>query len=291
MALTTYQAFNQFMDDITITTYQKTSIVEGRKDSVDENLTETFPSTSDMPFYQGRLMGSAAKGTIVRPPDDIDVLAMFSNANNAWDKYRNDSQAFLYRIKRAYDGTVAAQVGARGQAIRVFFKTGGHVDIAPVFIQSSSEGVYWLPSGDGSWIMTAPFVANKWFTDKNADLSYNLVPLVRLLKKWNLAHSKRLQSFHLETVAANAFSKLGTNQRSNLQNFFEWAGNYIDVSDPGGQSGLLSGYLSYTGRSDVKRSFETASDRAKKANAAEDAGDHDEANRLWRIVLGDSFPN
>jgi Second Messenger Oligonucleotide or Dinucleotide Synthetase domain len=290
MALTTYQAFAQFMNDISLTEYQKTSIVEGRRDRVVEHLTEAFPSTSNMPFYQGRLMGSASKGTIVRPPDDIDVLAIFSNENNAWDKYRNDSQSFLYRVKRSYDGKLTAQVGARGQAIRLFFKTGGHVDIAPVFIQSTADGVYWLPSGDGSWIKTAPFIANKWFADKNSALDYNLTGLVRLLKKWNSAHSKRLKSFHLETIAGNTFGTLSSNRRSSLQKFFEWAGGYLDVSDPGGQSGLLSGYLSYTTRNEVKQSFEAAADRAIKANEAEESGDHAEAKRLWRIVLGESFP-
>jgi hypothetical protein len=291
MAHTTYQAFEQFMIDITLTEYQKTSIVEGRQKTVNENLTTAFPSTSDMPFYKGRLMGSAAKGTIVRPPDDIDVLAIFSNEKNAWNKYYNDSQAFLYRIKRAYDGLATSQVGARGQAIRLFFQTGGHVDIAPVFVQSIAEDVYWLPSGDGSWIKTAPFVANKWFADKNAELDYNLALLVRLLKKWNAAHSKRLRSFHLETIAGNTFASLNSNRRTGLQKFFEWAGNNLDVNDPGRQSGLLSGYLSYNARAEVKGSFEVAADRATKANAAEASGDHEEAKRLWRIVLGTSFPN
>lgn len=173
----------------------------------------------------------------------------------------------------------------------MFFKTGGHVDIAPVFIQSTSGGVYFLPSGDGSWIKTAPFVANKWFADKNAELDYNLAPLVRLLKKWNATHSKRLRSFHLETIAGNTFSSLSSNRRTSLQKFFEWAGNHLDVNDPGRQSGLLSSYLSYNARTEVKRSFEAAAERATKANAAEGTGDHEEAKRLWRIVLGASFPS
>jgi hypothetical protein len=289
MALTTYQAFEQFMTDITITDYQKTSIVEGRRKSVIENLTAAFPSSSDLPFHEGRLIGSASKGTIVRPLDDIDVLAVFSNANDAWSKYHGDSQGFLYRIKRAYDGVETAQVGARGQAIRVFFKTGGHVDVAPVFLKATD--VYHLPSGDGSWILTSPFVANTWFAGKNADLSYNLAPLVRLLKKWNSAHSKRLRSFHLETMAGHTFGSLSTNRRTGLQKFFEWAGGHLDVNDPGGQSGLLSGYLSWTAREEVRKSFDTAEDRATKALAAEESGDHEEAKRLWRIVLGSSFPN
>ncbi len=126
--------------------------------------------------------------------------------------------------------------------------------------------------------------------DKNAELDYNLAPLVRMLKKWNSAHSKRLRSFHLETVAGHTFRTLGSNRRSGLQKFFEWAGSHLDVNDPGGQSGLLSGYLSFAARDQVRRSFDAAAERATKAVSAENSGDHEEAKRLWRIVLGSSFP-
>jgi hypothetical protein len=84
---------------------------------------------------------------------------------------------------------------------------------------------------------------------------------------------------------------LSSNRRTGLQKFFEWAGSHLDVTDPGRQSGLLSGYLSYDSPTDVKRPFEAAAERAVKANAAEESGDHEEAKRLWRIVLGTSFPN
>lgn len=137
---TTSQALTQFLSDISVTDYQKTSIIGARKDRVVENLTAAFPATSDLPFSRAILMGSAAKGTIVRPIDDIDVLAVFSNANGAWNTYRFDSQAFLYRVRRAYNGLSTAQVGARGQAVRTFFKNGGHVDVAPVF--SHGNDVY-----------------------------------------------------------------------------------------------------------------------------------------------------
>jgi hypothetical protein len=286
---TTYQAFEEFMTAITITDYQKTSIVAGRRDGVAEDLGQAFPSTSDLPLVSVRLMGSAAKGTIVRPIDDVDVLASFSNERGAWNTYRNDSQAFLYRVRRAYDGYNVAQVGARGQAIRVFYKTGGHVDIAPVFIKG--DGVFHLPSGNGGWILTAPFTANSWFAEKNQSLGHRLAPLVRLLKKWNLAHSRRLRSFHLETVAAHTFSSLSANKRESLQKFFEWGGNHLHVNDLGGQSGRLDSYLSWSDEQEVKRSFAAAEERASKALAAEAVGNHAEAKRLWRIVLGSSFPD
>lgn len=286
---TTSQAMTQFLSDISVTEYQKTSIISARKDRVVENLTAGFPATSDLPFSRAILMGSAAKGTIVRPIDDIDVLAVFSNANGAWNSYRFDSQAFLYRVRRAYNGLSTAQVGARGQAVRIFFKNGGHVDVAPVF--SHGNDVYGLPGGDGGWINTAPTVANAWFGKKHADLGYNLVPLVRLLKKWNIAHSKRLRSFHLETIAASTFKTLGSHRQSALTNFFDWAPTHLDVSDPGGQSGTLSGYLTWAGRQEIIHALGSAAERAHKANEAEARSDHDEAKRLWRIILGSSFPS
>lgn len=288
MAGTTPQAFNEFMEAVTITEYQKTSIVKGRKDSVVENLAEAFPASSDMPFWKAELIGSAAKGTIVRPLDDIDVLAVFSDENGAWSKYRWNSQDFLYRVRKAYGGLEIAQVGARGQAVRVFFQTGGHVDVAPVFMKNDSQ--YYLPAGDGSWITTAPFVANAWFHEKNKELDYNLAGLVRLLKKWNAAHSKRLKSFHLETMAAHTFSTLSSNRRTSLQKFFEWGGAHLDVNDPGGQSGSIGSYLSWTDRNEIRQSLDVASERALRAIVAENRGDHEEAKRLWRIILGSTFP-
>ena len=178
-------------------------------------------------------MGSAAKGTIIRPIDDIDVLAVFSNEKGVWlSKYWNDSQAFIYRVRQAYAGTIIQQVGTRGQAVRVFFKTGGHVDVAPVFSQGND--VDWLPNGSGGWISTAPVVANRWFSTRNKDLGYHLAPIVHLLKAWNRAHSNRFRSFHLETVAATVF-ELGSDYRDALQKVDEWAPNFLDVNDPGGQ--------------------------------------------------------
>lgn len=288
MALTTAQAFAQYLEGLTATDYQRTSIIQARKKTVDDRLFEKFPSTSDMPYWKDILMGSAAKGTIIRPFDDIDVLAVFSNSGNAWTKYQLDSKSFIYRIRDAYAGVSIQQVGTRGQAIRVFYETGGHVDVAPVF--DAGNDVYKLPNGTGGWIDTAPTVANQWFSTRNQELSYHLAPLVRLVKAWNRAHSKRMRSFHLETVAGTAFGSLGSNYRDALQKFFEWAPNCLSVTDPGGQSGDLSGYLTWTARDQLKQALSSANDRASKALAAEARADHAEAKRLWKIILGDDFP-
>ena len=288
MTLTASQAFSKFLEDITATDYQKDTLIPARKRTVDERLFEKFPSTSDMPYLNGILMGSASKGTIIRPVDDVDVLAVFNNVNDAWSKYAYDSKSFIYRIRDAYDGVSIQQVGTRGQAVRVFYDGGGHVDVAPVF--SRGDDVYHLPDGVGGWLLTAPPIANGWYAEKNRSLGYHLAPVVRLLKAWNRAHSKHFHSFHLETVAATTFGSLGSNYRDALQKFFEWAPSYLNVSDPGGQGGDLSSYLTWAGRQNLVQALSTAADRAKKANEAETRVDHTEAKRLWRIILGDTFP-
>lgn len=288
MTLTTAQAFTEFLGGLTATEYQKTSIIEARKKTVDDRLSEKFLATSDLPYLEGILIGSAKKGTIIRPFDDIDVLAVFSNSKSAWDKYRWDSKSFIYRIRDAYAGLSVQQVGTRGQAIRVFYQTGGHVDVAPVF--SAGNGVYKLPNGAGGWIDTAPTIANQWFSTKNQKLNYHLAPVVRLAKSWNRAHSHWMRSFHLETVAGAMFISLGSNYREALQKYFESAPSNLHVNDPGGQSGDLYNYLSYSGQQSLLQALSAAAERAKRATDAEERGDHYEAKRLWRIILGDDFP-
>lgn len=288
MTLTTAQAFDDFLEEISATDQQKSSFIPSRKLSVDTDLGEAFPSTADMPYWKGILMGSASKGTIIRPLDDIDVLAVFSNENGAWNKYIYDSRPFIYRIRDVYNGFKTQQVGTRGQAVRVFYKTGGHVDVAPVFYQGND--VYHLPNGTGGWLQTAPTIANGWYCERNKLLGYHLSPVVRLLKAWNRAHSKRFRSFHLETVAAATFGSLGSNYRVALQKFFEWAPARLSISDPGGQGGDLSGYLTWTSRRELIEALNAAADRGRRANEAEARLDHAEAKRLWRIILGSDFP-
>jgi hypothetical protein len=235
------------------------------------------------------LMGSAAKKTIVRPIDDVDAMAVFGNAPTIYEKYRGDSRKFLYRVRDALSDKQVKTVGSRGQAVRLFYVDGAHVDIAPVL--TASGGGYLLPAGDGSWIKTDPEACTSWLNSKDSQHTSNLKPLVQLLKKWNRAHSQRMRSFHLETVTANAFRTVGSNHGSNLQVFFEYAPKWLGVSDPAGHSGLLDGYLTSVGRRDLLESFRSSHTRANSAVAAEKSGNHAEAIRLWKIILGNDFPS
>ncbi|MBT2555470.1 nucleotidyltransferase [Arthrobacter sp. ISL-5] len=286
MAITTAAAFSEYVTAIAPTVNQWNS-VNSRFNSSRNILSTEFDGT-DMPLHRMALMGSAAKGTIIRPIDDVDAMAVFANAPALYEKYKSNSQGFLYRVRDALAGKRVETVGSRGQAVRLFYVDGGHVDIAPVL--TASKG-YLLPAGDGTWITTDPEACTSWLNTQDGQHASNLKPLVQLLKKWNRAHSSRMRSFHLETVAASMFTTLGNNQRANLRVFFEHASKWLPVKDPSGHSGRLDLYLSERSRSDVVSSFSTAHKRAVAAGEAEASGNHEESLRLWKIILGADFPS
>lgn len=286
MARTTDEAFSEYITSIAPTVNQWKT-VKSRFDSAQRILSTEFDGT-DMPLHRMALMGSAAKETIIRPIDDVDAMAVFANAPALYEKYKSNSQGFLYRVRDALAGKRVETVGSRGQAVRLFYVDGGHVDIAPVL--TASKG-YLLPAGDGTWITTDPEACTAWLNSKDAEYASNLKPLVQLLKKWNRAHSSRIRSFHLETVAANMFKTLGNNHRANLRVFFEHASKWLSVTDPAGHSGPLDGYLSDGARQNLSSSFITAHQRAVAASQAEQSDNQEESLRLWKIILGDDFPS
>ncbi len=288
MATTTAQAFTEFKGLLELTDGQRL-IVQVRRDNVAKYLRDAFPSTNATPLDASHLIGSAARGTIIRPLDDIDLMAAFNNKDSVFEKYRYDSQSFLYRVRDALKAHSTVQlVGARGQAVRFFYASAPHVDVAPMFAYNG--GGYGLPNGQGRWLTTDPLAHGDYFARRHVELGYRLKPMCRMLKRWNNVHSKHLKSFHLEVMVASVFSSLNNDSRDACEKFFQWSQNYLDVSDPAGHGGVLSGYLTWAQRQAVLRNLETSRQRAAIANAAERVGNHAEAVRQWRMVFGEEFP-
>ena len=289
MVLTTTQAFSSFLAKISPTDAQRTEITN-KRESTEKYLREAFPPSSTLPLKRVTLIGSAARGTIIRPINDIDVMAEFTNRDGIFEQYRRDSGAFLQRIRMALNAkTSIKKIGARGQAVRLFYENGAHVDIAPTF-KWRGDG-YALPKGDGGWMTTDPEAQAAWYSQRRESIGSNLTPMCKLVRRWNTIHSHRFESFHLEVMVASMFQSLGSNYRDAMKCFFESAPGWITVADPAGHSGNLDDYLTQGDHTAIKSRFTEAIGRAKNALAAEERGDHTEAKRLWRIELGDEFPS
>jgi len=161
VTLTTAQAMSSFLADHVVPTPAQQLEISAKRSKTEDYLRVAFPSASDLPLMRVFLIGSADRGTLIRPVDDVDVMAEFTNKDKVFEKYRRDSTTFVQRIRRALNAnTSIKKIGARGQAVRLFYTSGAHVDIAPVFKWSSAG--FALPSGDGGWITTDPEAQAAW---------------------------------------------------------------------------------------------------------------------------------
>ena len=93
------------------------------------------------------------------------LRAEFTNMDDIFETYRYKSGDFLQRIRTALQASTSiSQIGARGQAVRLFYTSGAHVDIAPVFKWSS--GGFGLLSGDNGWMTTDPEKQATWMGER-----------------------------------------------------------------------------------------------------------------------------
>src|SRR5215469_4341927 len=118
MVSTIPKAFDEFEAKIRPTVNQKATIAS-RRSVTAKYLSQSFGSGSGMELLSTKVIGSADRDTIIRPIDDIDVLAIFEDA--AFYNYQNDSRKFLYRVRDALNKYQVKVVGARGQAVRLFY--------------------------------------------------------------------------------------------------------------------------------------------------------------------------
>jgi hypothetical protein len=283
-------AFTAFADALKPTATEESQL-STRRGAVEGFLRTKYPASSQMPLTHVKTIGSAGRKTLIRPVNDLDVFAVFDDSR-VWSSYQHDSKQLLYRVREALAGYRVETVGSRGQAVRLFYTSGPHVDITPAF-PIANFGVaagYYIPNGSGGWTQTDPYVHGEFMANRNQSLGGYLKPLVRALKAWNNAHSKRLSSFHLEILTQAVFGSMSLSLRANTQFFFQHASSYIDVQDPAGYSGNLASGWSWQKRQDVQQSFANALSRATTALQAEANGDHSEAIRQWRILFGTQFP-
>jgi len=286
MATTVDQAFAEFAAKITPTPVQD-NVMAARSGAVRGFLDETFGSSSNMPILSTRIIGSASRKTLIRPVEDVDILAVFTHGQ-VWSQYQGNSQTFLYRVTDALSKYRVEVVGARGQVVRLFYDAPPHVEIAPVFRMTA--GGYVLPSGTGGWLATDPVAHETFMNQREQALGGHLRPLVRMLKRWNRVHSGRLKSFHLEVMTQAVFKTLGADRPGAVAMFFETAGNFLHVNDPAGHSGDLAARLSALQELAVKESFRLGREHAGRAIDYASRGNLSTALDQWRIVFGDEFP-
>ncbi len=287
MPYTVPVAFDTLLSRLNLTTTQK-AIADGRVNHLVAYFTNNI-ACSQLPFT----IGSYDRGSVISWKRDIDAMVALDYPTYK-ARYDDDPDGMLRwlrdRLDAEYDNTV---VSRRGVAIRMFLGDGFQVDLVPTFKQRG--GGFLMPDGKGGWRSTNPPYHATIMTDANVALGYDLKPLVRVMKAWNVANGSHLESFHLEMMVwemwhdAKALPSLPQAVSDTLRKGVTWM--EYPIHDPWPGAGLrLDGYLSDDERGIITRRFDGDHERAEQAIAFAAAGQNEKAYDRWDDVFVGRFP-
>lgn len=283
MATTIASGFQKFRENLEITSLQG-SETSSRQQNVREWVAK------EMTVVHSFLTGSYTRNTMIAPLTDADIDVMLVMHHSY---YATDGQvSLLDKVKRAlakpYSGS---NISRDGQAVTIRFSD-FWVDVVPAF--NRQGGGYLIPdSARRRWIETDPEKHTQLWSQMNSVRDEKFVPLIKMLKSWNRAHGRLLNSFHLETLAYHAFYSTGITDFPTAARHFFQAAQYVVTngsSDPAGYGGNVGIYLDVTKKSEVISRLQAAHYKADLAITYAGHGQIEMAIDKWRMIFGDYFP-
>jgi hypothetical protein len=284
MATTILSGFKQFRQNLEITSLQATTVSE-RQQNVRDAVAD------ELVVLDSFLAGSYMRNTMIAPLSeaDVDIFVVLD------PKYyeTNGQSNLLDRVKRVLKKTYpkTPEISRNGQAVTITFSD-FQVDVVPAFYRTGG-GYLIADTYSNQWISTDPSKHIDIWSDANKAHQGDLVPLLKMLKRWNREHSRLLHSFHLEALALQVFTNVTISDfPSGARYFFDkvrpWIG--LPIVDPAGYSSIGS----YVNSSDKSKSIvdrlDTAYTKAVEAEQFAKEGKTVEAYEKWRVIFGDSFP-
>lgn len=275
----------------------------GREHNIKERLDQaTIPESSKM-FQTLRVMGSFKRGTAVHPLKDIDMLAGLGPHIGTLDG-NAVLEAVLKQLMTLFpDATVRRQT----HSIGLHWPERPTISFDVVPVRTSQVGNTYLiaTSGVQSWTQTNPHAAEDRLKQANA-IFPQLIPLIRVLKHWNMQQQLRrapdgdlkkpFKSFHLEVMCYQAFkAKPVGNDRQTFRDLLHYLRFAVlkPVETPGVSGQFIDAYLDGGGhpfsRQELSSLLQRSADWATNATIAEDKREHSAAHKYWRMVLGNVY--
>jgi hypothetical protein len=285
MPTTIAQGFAKLQENLQISDLQDATV-----DTRQKNIREAV--AKELTVLTSFVTGSYRRDTLIAPlaKADIDIVVILDPSYYTADGYAN----LLDRVKRVLKVTypTTPEISRDGQAVTISF-TDFQVDVVPAFHRKG--GGYLIPDSVlKRWIESDPTQhVNIW---NNANVAHlrQLVPVIRMIKQWNHAHSALLRSFHLETVILQVLNNVTiSNLPSGARFVFDKAREACKfvVNDPAGYGGNIAAYLNTKEKvAEVVKRFETAYAQAVEAERLAAANQIPQAFAKWRTVFGDYFP-
>jgi tRNA nucleotidyltransferase (CCA-adding enzyme) len=285
MPTTIAQGFAKLQENLQITDLQEAT-VETRQTNVRDAVAK------ELTVLTSFVTGSYRRGTLIAPLSkaDLDIFVILEPSYYSADGYAN----LIDRIKRVLKGTypTTPEISRNGQAVTISF-TDFKVDVVPAFHRQG--GGYLIPDSVlKRWIGTDPTQHITIWNNANIAHFQQLVPVIRMIKQWNRAHSALLRSFHLETLILQILNNVKISDLPSAARFIfdkARAASGFVVNDPAGYGGNIAAYLDSQEKvAEVVKRFETAYTQAVEAERLAGANQIQQAFAKWRTIFGDSFP-
>lgn len=285
MAKTILESFKKLKANLEITGLQHFTVSTRQ-----QNVRKVVENELDV--LDSFLTGSYSRHTLIAPLSEADI-DIFVILNPSY--YEEDGQAnLLDRVKRVLlkTYTKTPKISRNGQAVTITF-TDFIVDVVPAFYRNG--GGFLIPNSiKKEWISTNPKTHVEIISNENDKHDGNLIPIVKMIKGWNKNINHAFVSFYLELLAIKIFNKVTiSDYPSGMRYFFEKGGEAIkyNVKDPVEYGGQINGLdIVSTAKEAVSR-FETAYNRAKKAEEYERNGDTESAIGEWKKIFSNYFPS
>ena len=284
MATTVNQSFLQLKTNLEITGLQQQT-VSSRQQYVRDAVAK------DLKVLDTFLTGSYRRSTMIAPlkAADIDVFVILDSSY-----FKSKGQKWLLgkvktTLKKTYPTT--PRISRNGQAVTVRF-TDFTIDVVPAFNRKGG-GYLIADSPNARWIPTDPNKHVDIWSSANAKHKSNLVPLIKMLKKWNKQNGALLRSFHLEAMILEILDNVEISDFSSGSRFiFDKARQAVKgkTADPSGYGGNLAGYLTLQKINNVVSRLDSAYKRAKIAEMLDERGKTSQAIQKWRLIFGKEFP-
>jgi hypothetical protein len=285
MPTTIAQGFAKLQENLQITDLQQSTV-----DTRQKNIREAV--AKELTVLTSFVTGSYRRGTLIAPLSkaDIDIFVILDPSYYSTDGYAN----LIDRVKRLVKVTypTTPEISRNGQAVTISF-TDFKVDVVPAFHRKG--GGYLIPdSVMKRWIATDPTQHVTIWNNANITHLQQLVPVIRMIKQWNRAHSAMLRSFHLETLILQILTNVKISDLPSAARFvFDKAREACKfvVNDPAGYGGNIAAYLDAKEQvAEVVKRFETAYTQAAEAERLAAANQVPQAFGKWQTIFGDSFP-
>ncbi len=284
MAKTILESFGKLKTNLEITELQQ-STVSTRQQNVRKAV------ENELNVLDSFLTGSYSRHTMIAPlkEADIDVFVVLDQKY-----YEDDGQASLLDklrkvLLKTYPETL--KISRNGQAVTITFSD-FIVDVVPAFDRKG--GGYLIPNSiTKEWISTNPKIHVEVMTNENSRHNGDLVPIVKMIKGWNRNINHAFVSFYLELLALKIFKDVPIlDYPSGMRYFFDKGreGIKYKVKDPVEYGGQINRFDNVFTVDEAVSRFETAYNRAKKAEEYEQVGCTEYAINEWRKIFGDYFP-